>query len=448
VDEAHYALYGLFPDWSYFDHPPLVGWLQAVVLLFSDSELALRLWPLFLTVIATWLVYRLSRELFSRATSWTPFVAVLLLHSALVFQLLGIALVPEVPLLVLGLAATLFLWRVSLTNRWRDWLLLGLFLGLAGLAKYTAVTLAAGTVLFLLWQSGWRSLLNPRLWLSAAVALMIIFPVLYWNNLHDWISFRYQLGHGLPDRAWSLKRFAIAAAGQVLAYGPAVVVFGIAAMSAAYRRSDAGTRLSLSMVLPLFLLIAWGAGHEETLPHWTLLGWALLAPLTARWLVEQWQRKGVRVTAWVSVFYSGAMVLLLHSMLHSAWVPFEPYRHPLADLLGWREAADKAALLQRQYGEPVIYVGNWVMASRIAWYARPAAVKVADERYDQFDIWYGAPSKSDRALLLVPDYLEGRDKLNGLGRFERCEQREQFVYRLDDVPVHRFTYYICTGYHG
>jgi hypothetical protein len=27
-DEAHYAVYGSRPDWSYFDHPPLVGWIQ------------------------------------------------------------------------------------------------------------------------------------------------------------------------------------------------------------------------------------------------------------------------------------------------------------------------------------------------------------------------------------------------------------------------------------
>ena len=28
VDEAHYLLYALHPALSYFDHPPLVGWLQ------------------------------------------------------------------------------------------------------------------------------------------------------------------------------------------------------------------------------------------------------------------------------------------------------------------------------------------------------------------------------------------------------------------------------------
>ena len=28
VDEAHYALYAAHPALSYFDHPPLVGWVQ------------------------------------------------------------------------------------------------------------------------------------------------------------------------------------------------------------------------------------------------------------------------------------------------------------------------------------------------------------------------------------------------------------------------------------
>jgi len=31
VDEAHYVLYGRFLDLSYFDHPPLVGWVQAAL---------------------------------------------------------------------------------------------------------------------------------------------------------------------------------------------------------------------------------------------------------------------------------------------------------------------------------------------------------------------------------------------------------------------------------
>ena len=45
VDEAHYALYAAHPDWSYFDHPPLVGWAQWPLVALGAPTLALRLVP-------------------------------------------------------------------------------------------------------------------------------------------------------------------------------------------------------------------------------------------------------------------------------------------------------------------------------------------------------------------------------------------------------------------
>ena len=44
-DEVYYWTYALYPDWSHFDHPPMVGffiWLTTLNLHF-DSELFLRL---------------------------------------------------------------------------------------------------------------------------------------------------------------------------------------------------------------------------------------------------------------------------------------------------------------------------------------------------------------------------------------------------------------------
>ncbi|MDR1180392.1 MAG: hypothetical protein LBL13_00215, partial [Bacteroidales bacterium] len=44
-DEVYYRLYALYPDWSHFDHPPMVGWIiQLTTLnLLCDSELFIRL---------------------------------------------------------------------------------------------------------------------------------------------------------------------------------------------------------------------------------------------------------------------------------------------------------------------------------------------------------------------------------------------------------------------
>jgi hypothetical protein len=50
----------------------------------------------------------------------------------------------------------------------------GLLLGLAGLAKYTAVLFAAAVGVCLLVTHGWRLLGNPRLWMAVMLALALV----------------------------------------------------------------------------------------------------------------------------------------------------------------------------------------------------------------------------------------------------------------------------------
>jgi len=137
-----------------------VGWLQALVLPFSQSEPALRGIPILLTAAASLVLYELSRELFPEESPWTGFVAVALLQGGIIVQLVGLAMVPDGPLLLFGLLAVRRLRQALMHDRMRDWLWSGLFLGLAGLSKYTAVTLAAGALLALFAGGRWRRLLS------------------------------------------------------------------------------------------------------------------------------------------------------------------------------------------------------------------------------------------------------------------------------------------------
>ncbi len=449
VDEAHYALYGLKPDWSYFDHPPLVGWLQALVVPFSQSEFVLRLWAVLLGIASSATLFRLTRALFPESSPWSAAIAVVLLNSALIFQLVTLALVPELPLLLFALFAALMLYRALQQGLLRHWVGVGFGFGLAGLSKYTAVTLVITTLVLLVWERRWSVLRTPGPWLAAFIALLLIGPVLYWNLQHDWLSFRYQVEHGAPDRHWSLLRFARAELLQFFAYAPAVMIFGVWAVVRGWReRHQAGVRFTLALALPVLGLMGWGAGLEETLPHWTLLGWAGLLPLAAMLAVRYWSSRWVRITAWSSAIYSLLMVVLLHSLLFKPWLPFEEYRHPLGDLLGWREAAVHARQLAEARGGVPIFVGNWSLGSRIAWYARPQRVVVADDRYDQFDLWYGSPAAGEGGVLLVPDNYEGRNDVSGLVRFEHCTLLEVQDKVVNGSSVHRFSFYECSGYRG
>ena len=61
-DEVYYWTYALFPDWSHFDHPPMVGWLINLFTgnLTFDSTFMLRVPALVLGTLNTWLAWRLG----------------------------------------------------------------------------------------------------------------------------------------------------------------------------------------------------------------------------------------------------------------------------------------------------------------------------------------------------------------------------------------------------
>jgi len=456
ADEAHYALYGLHLDWSYFDHPPMVGWMQALVLRFSDTDLALRLWPILLSALTSLVLFRYTLRLFPQDSPWLGFFTVAFYQSGLLFQLLGLALVPESPLLFFTLLATLALLRALDHDRWRDWLFFGLCLGLAGLSKYTAVTLTITTALFVVLQLGFEALRRPKLWmalfLSAFVALLVITPVLHWNAEHDWISFRYQLGHGFRAKDWEWSRFWLSQLGQMFAYAPGIYLFGLIALGAAARAwRERGVQLTLVLVIPVLLLFVSGSGREETLPHWTALAWAALTPLAARWVVRHWADRPVRILSYVSVGYSLVLLGLLYALLLFPALPFPGRHYPLAPLLGWPEAAARATALRADFSrdEPnaVLLVPNWSLASRLAWYARPLPVQVTDTRFDQFDLWFGTPGPGTDGVLVVPDNMLKTGR-RVLGQFDSCREADPYRVVRGGRTVVTFYFYICRDYRG
>ena len=131
------------------------------------------------------------------------------------------------------------------------WLAFGVFVGLALLTKYTAVLLPASVVGALLTgRAGRIHLRRPWIYLSAVVALLIFSPVIYWNWRHGWVSFRFQLNHGLGEHTdsdgepvrggWrlltALAQLGEYVGGQAAVWNPVLMVLGVLAVAGLARR--------------------------------------------------------------------------------------------------------------------------------------------------------------------------------------------------------------------
>jgi 4-amino-4-deoxy-L-arabinose transferase-like glycosyltransferase len=125
VDEAHYALYAQHLAWSYFDHPPLVGWIQWPLVALTSSEGIIRLIPELLWVLSCFLVYQVTLEVHhfiqgrnaGYLTSALPssntcgLMAVLAIIAAPMPHVLAIGLLPDSLLIPLSLGLLLMALR-------------------------------------------------------------------------------------------------------------------------------------------------------------------------------------------------------------------------------------------------------------------------------------------------------------------------------------------------
>ncbi len=442
VDEAHYALYGLRPDWSYFDHPPLIGWLQWLALQLGDTELILRLWPMLLQALAGLLVYRLGRKLFP-TVHWLPLAALILFHSMPIVQLLSFGLVPEWPLLILTLLYADRLWAIHQTNRTQDWLLLGVILGLAGLTKYTAILLPVGLLIFMALNKHWYWLRQSGPWLAALTALLLITPVIYWNFQHEWISFDYQFNHATGD-SWRLSAFLRGVLIQIACYGPLMLIGGIVSCRLVIDKSI--KTLLLTTAFPVLATVIIATGNNQSLPHWSLVGWALLTPLVAYWLCTSWPNKRIYLMTELCGLYSLVVTGFIIVLMVAAMNQMTISKVAVKDLIGWKEAASRAEALLEQLPandhDPVLLVSNWSHASRIAWYARPTPVQVISRRTSQFDLWFGKPHNERPGILIRVNEKQPSQQIEKIPGLV-CTWASSYQARMNTTLVNHFRFYRC-----
>ena len=475
-DETHYALYSINIDWSYFDHPPMSGWLQwpfgqlaqALGAVGKLPDLLMRILPMACWVFSAWLAAALAWLLYPQVPQVSR-AALLLWVVSPMPHLLGLALVPDSILMPLMAATMVVCWRLcdaANARTTRLWLFLGVLLGLAGLTKYTAIFIGVGCVLVLFLAHGPRVLTMRGAWLAVGVAALLISPVIGWNATHHWISLAYQSGHAAGTESWELYRVGAYVVVQLLGYGLLLVVGTFAArrvVTAAPSQGLSPWLFCLCFGLPPLVLMVYLSGRGSTLPHWSVTAWLALLPAAAAGCVRLWQgisqsrRSGLTgLGGFQALCCIGLFGLMLTSGVQSergdetssrpgqkvATASFNPF----ADLYGWDTAALRARALALQNGNPTLAVMNWTVASRFAWYTHQP-VKVVQRHLDQFALWWDVLQPGENVLLVDWSQMSFAPPV-GPAEFERCDLLEQqAVWRWGRQIAH-FNFQLCKNWQG
>jgi len=449
VDEAHYVLYAKFLDWSYVDHPPLVGWVHAPFFyLLGTNEFLARLPAILLFAATSYCAYlfvlRVTKSI------QMSLLAVLALNCSFILNVMGLMLLPDSLLLLFVFLLIFIAEKIAREKKPLDFILLGILLGLMGLAKYTSILLVPPLIIFFLLKRRYDIIFSPYMFLAALVALIMITPVIYWNINHDFISFRYQGSHIFGSLATSFKNFIESLAAQFGAYSPFLFIIAFYGFFRVLRSGNDYLRLSVLFGATIIVFFLITSLSERTLPHWPGIFYVLFIPIGSYTLYlskEKWKRYYL----YFSIGLSLVLMLFAYTEVAGKFFKYPDYKSPFRDIYGFSQIAGQADIIlknDKTAAHKAIAVSNWTMGSRTMYYSLPYMneVFVIDYRKDQFDVWEKHFPQGYDLLFLNTHFHE----LN-IEKYVNCDRIEKagkIDLLINCAKVDTVEYVWCRNYRG
>jgi len=375
-DEAYYFDWSRTLAWGYFDHPPGVALLGLGTLLAPGSALMARLGTVAASTATLLFLAALYRRCGMRE-SRDLLLATIISFATLPGLAGGLITTPD-SALALCWAAALHEGVAALTGDRRRWLSAGLATGIGLLCKYTMV-LIGPVFLWALLRADPRALRTPWPYLGALLALLAFSPNILWNAHNDWVTMRFQFGHGFSTETGQLLDNSlpppigtgtrVAQAEEpfttseriegVLGYlGTQAGLWGMLliplAAPATWRRRDPSLRTEIAGTLDpkartllgtaaLFPLLFFGlvASFSEVEPNWPGVYLMAAAPFAAVVLrpVVKWALAAAAANVLVATLY------VLHGATSALPLP-DSQQRILRETHGYRELAQRVAELQ------------------------------------------------------------------------------------------------------
>jgi hypothetical protein len=454
-DEAYYWMWGRHLSLSYYDHPPLQGWVQGLsYTIFGRSLFALRwmtvaalaanLWIFHLIAKRVagdgWRVFFLTSTAIYLASPLYGFFTALTLHDYLLVTMV----------LSSGYFFTCYFADVETrgTGRARDLFLGAMFLGLATLTKYNGAFLGLAIAATVLIRPRLRHLLlDWRLWAAALLAVAIQLPVLIWNAQQGFASFLFQMGtrHGQSGfsgfTGLDFGRMKLFAGEAMLMVSPFMVPIVLLFFWA--RQKDSFERVGKTIAIVAFwvstAVCLYVANFSWVIWWWNIVAFVMIFPFAARyahpvllWLHIGW---GVLVSTILAVTY----VIVPVQALMGQMPGMESERS-----FGWDQLTTQVLAAQQAQNADFLLTNRFETASELAFALNnPHVVSLTTKRegYDDWVDWQSLAGKD--AIALIEDRT---DTESWKASFASTEELGVITTTRFGYPINVYRLYVGRGF--
>ncbi len=381
-DEAYYWRWSHHLDWSYFDHPVGVALLYWLGQPFEFLGSAIR-WPGIILGQVSILAWLWALKDFFRTNSEKE----VFLFLSLVCPLTGVGsllITPDIPMMFFYalLVGAWWRWLQNPSLKWAT--AIGVFLGLGFISKYLILIfgiVALVQMLFLFRNRG--VIFLKHLPLVIIVSLVFSSPFWIWNMQNDFISWHFQLDHGLGSDIWKPRWTWQYLGGLFLFLFPTTIYVAMK------ERLKESPYINLFVWVPLaFFLFASFKGKVEA-------NWPVMTVPPFLWLMTVWRVKYPRM-----IFIPACIWLFLTVTVLSAWflVPKEALaKTRMGELSLYEQLAEEVRDVQPLYGR------TYQMASVLSFELKKPINKLKGyQRKDMYDFWPESdPGQEDFYIILL-----------------------------------------------
>jgi hypothetical protein len=393
-DEAYYWVYSRFPDWGYFDHPPMIALLIKAGYTLFQNELGVRLGTLLLNTGTLLLCERLLNNK-------QPFLFYTIAASVAVIQLMSFVAVPDTPLIFF--TALFFLSYRNFTEKesWINVIALALAMSALMYSKYHGAL-----VILLTLASNPKLLLRPKAWLAVVLSVGLFAPHLWWQYQHEWPSLRYHLvernvkPYYQPKHTWNFLY------SQLLLPGPFAGLLLIPAALLFRTRTSVEKALKYTLVgFYVFFFFNTFRGRVEA--NWTGPVLIALLVLGHQALLQRpnWQLWMRRLVLPTLLLVLAARVLLIFDLVPATYLQ--------RNFHSWKKQAEQ---VQEQIGAlPAVWPDSYQDASKYWFYTgKPAlSLNTIRGRSNNFNYWPVEDSLLGKTVVWMNNgrFFKGKDSL-------------------------------------
>lgn len=194
TDTYYYWTWAKNLQLSYIDGPPMVSYaLWITTKIFGDNLFAINIWSFLLLTGSSAVIYKITLFISNKqsaiiaSTLWLVYPFATTRFITVTMTLDGFE--TFFSLLILLVTCNLIVYKKT-----RYIYYLGFAVGLGLLAKYNIIILAFSLIIFFIINKDLRYIFKtPHLYIAAMISILIFSPVLVWNYINHWASFKYQL---------------------------------------------------------------------------------------------------------------------------------------------------------------------------------------------------------------------------------------------------------------